>query len=69
MIYNLSLIITIIGGLNWGLIGLTGLFASRFNFIDFVLGGLFGEIIVHIIYAVVGVCALLVSFSVGKDEY
>ena len=69
MIYNLSLIITIIGGLNWGLIGLTGLFASRFNLIDFVLGGFFGGVMVNILYTAVGVCALLVSFSVGKDEY
>jgi uncharacterized membrane protein YuzA (DUF378 family) len=45
-------ILLIIGGLNWGLVGVFG-----FNFIGWVFGNAMGPI-PRIIYVIVGVCAL-----------
>lgn len=55
----ISVVLVIIGGLNWGLVG----------FFDFnLVGTLFGHatVITRIIYAVVGVAALYLIFGMGK---
>ena len=54
----LALVITIIGAINWGLIGL-----FDFNLVSFLFGA--GSIITRIIYILVGICGiyLLTFFS------
>ena len=48
---KISLVFTIIGGLNWGLIG-----AFNFNLVT----TLFGEsMLTNIVYIIVGICALI----------
>lgn len=48
----ITLILLIIGGLNWGLVGL-----FQFDLVAFLFGGQ-GAIISRIIYTVIGLCAL-----------
>jgi uncharacterized membrane protein YuzA (DUF378 family) len=58
----ISLILVIIGGLNWGLIGLFG-----FNLVDALFG--VGSAISRIIYILVGLAALytiFVTYKVGN---
>lgn len=58
----ISLILVIIGGLNWGLIGLFG-----FNLVDAIFGT--GSPISQIIYILVGLAALytiFVTYKVGN---
>ena len=49
---KIALVFTIIGALNWGLIGL-----FEFNLVETLFGGM--EIIERIIYALVGICGLI----------
>lgn len=52
MLDKLGLTLAIIGGLNWGLIGL-----FQFDLVAWLFGGQ-GEIGARIIYSLVGVCAV-----------
>ncbi len=52
MLDKITLILTIIGGLNWGLIGL-----FRFDLVAFLFGGS-DSLISRIVYAVIGLCAI-----------
>lgn len=50
-LYWIALVLTVIGGLNWGLIGLIDL-----NLVEAIFGA--GSIITRIVYIVVGLAAL-----------
>jgi len=50
-LYWIALILTVIGGLNWGLIGLINL-----NIVDAIFG--VGSIISRVIYVIIGLAAL-----------
>ncbi len=60
LFYKIVLAITIIGALNWGLVGF-----FSFNLVDYIFG--VGSVLSHIIYSVVGLSglALLVSYFRG----
>ena len=49
---KLTLVITIIGAINWGLIGLLD-----FNLVDFIFGA--GSIMSRIIYSLVGITGII----------
>ena len=51
LIQRIALILTVIGAINWGLIGFLD-----FNLVDALFGT--GSVLSRIIYAVVGVCGL-----------
>ena len=51
IIQKIALVFTIIGGINWGLIGLLD-----FNLVEMIFGSL---MIQRVIYSIVGICALL----------
>ena len=60
-----SLILVIIGALNWGLVGI-----FNFDLVAFLFGEM--SILSRIIYAVIGVCALIASFCLyncHRDKY
>ena len=52
----LGFVLTIIGGLNWGLIGI-----FNFNLVDFLFGA--GSLLSRIVYVLVGVGALLLIYT------
>jgi len=57
-----ALTVSIIGAINWGLIGF-----FNFNLVDFLFGGV--AWIPRVIYAVVGLCGLyLISFYSHSDR-
>ena len=51
-IQKIALVFTIIGAINWGLIGIID-----FNLVEALFGSM--EIIERIIYAIVGICGLI----------
>lgn len=51
IIQKIALVFTIIGGINWGLVGI-----FDFNLVDFLFQA--GSILSRIIYSIVGICAL-----------
>lgn len=54
-LYWLCLVLIIIGGLNWGLVGL-----FNFDLVAFIFGGM--SVLSRIIYTVVGLAALLMLY-------
>lgn len=52
MLDKTALTLTIVGGINWGLIGL-----FQFDLVAWLFGGS-GSVISRIVYSLVGVCAL-----------
>lgn len=54
-----AVILVVIGGINWGLVGLFG-----FNLVDTIFGEM--GIISRIVYVVVGLASLYVIFSVSS---
>ncbi len=56
IINRIAYVLTIIGGLNWGLVGLSG-----FNLVSFLFGDL--SAISQIVYILVGISALILLFS------
>ena len=62
---KIALIFTIIGGLNWGLVGF-----FNFNLVDFIFNA--GSVMSRIIYSIVGICAIffffLFFFRIGKTD-
>ena len=52
---NIALILTIIGALNWGLVGFFG-----FNLVSFIFGDM--SILTRIVYALVGLSGVLVTY-------
>lgn len=55
----LALIVTVIGAVNWGLIGL-----FRFNLVSWIFGDM--SWISRIIYVVVGICGLYLLSFIGR---
>lgn len=53
---RLALLLTIIGGINWGLVG-----AFKFNLVEFLFA--FAPIITTIVYIVVGISACYALFA------
>lgn len=58
----ITLVLLIVGGINWGLVGLFG-----FDLVAALTGATFGELnaINRLIYAVVGLCALVQIMNVA----
>ena len=54
---NIALVLLIIGGLNWGLVGL-----FNFNLVAFLFDG-FSVIISRVIYAIVGIAAVVAAVA------
>ncbi len=52
IIQKIALVFTIIGAVNWGLIGL-----FDFNLVNMIFGGM--EMLEKIVYIIVGVCGLI----------
>ncbi len=54
VIYSVALVLLIIGGLNWGLLGL-----FHFNLVEYLLGSVAG--LSQAVYILVGVSAILIA--------
>lgn len=65
-LHVISFILVIIGGLNWGLIGL-GMLAggSDWNVLHMILG--FSSTVENIVYVLVGLAAILLAVTHRKD--
>lgn len=65
MLHMLSFILVIIGGLNWGLIGLGGFVGSDWNVVHLILG--FSPTIEWLVYLLVGIGAVILVMTHKKD--
>jgi uncharacterized membrane protein YuzA (DUF378 family) len=56
-----ALVLLIIGGLNWGLVGLFG-----FDLVAYIFGSM--SFLSRVVYSVVGLCAIYSIFSLFGDK-
>lgn len=57
----IAIILLVVGGINWGLVGLFG-----FNLVDAIFGNM--SVLSRIVYLVVGLCAVYVAVVTPKLE-
>ena len=57
----IALVLLIVGGLNWGLVG-----AARFDLVATLFGS--GSVLANIVYVVVGLAALYMAVSFGAMQ-
>lgn len=60
-LYTITLILIVIGGINWGLIGF-----FQFNLVDFLFGSF--SILSRIIYALVGISSVYALSFFAKEK-
>ena len=61
MLSKIAFILTIIGGINWGLVGI-----ANFNLVNLLLG--FAPVLERIIYIVVGLSAIYAAYDMAKSK-
>ncbi len=59
-----TMILMIVGGLNWGLVGLGGLLGTDLNVVNMLLGS--WPVVENLVYLLVGVAALLTLLMTMK---
>jgi hypothetical protein len=60
MVHMISFVLVVVGGLNWGLVGLFG-----FNLVEAILGGI--PTVERTVYVLVGLGAVYLAFNHKKD--
>ena len=65
VLHIIAFILLVIGGLNWGLIGIGGFVGANWNVIGLLLGSV--PVVAWIVYILVGLSALLLLFTHKKD--
>ncbi|MBI2581118.1 DUF378 domain-containing protein [Candidatus Woesearchaeota archaeon] len=58
--------LVVIGGLNWGLVGLGGFLGSDLNVIKLILGGVAGGVLANLVYLLVGLSAAYALMGMFK---
>jgi len=64
-LHIIAFVLLIIGGLNWGLMGIGGYMDNDWNVVNLVLGSV--SWLENLVYLLVGLSALLLAFSHKKD--
>ncbi|HEY4500864.1 MAG TPA: DUF378 domain-containing protein [Candidatus Paceibacterota bacterium] len=64
-LHYIAFILVVIGGLNWGLIGLGGFMGSDWNVVHMILG--FSVQVEWIVYILVGLSAILLAIGHKQD--
>ena len=64
LLYYLAMTFTLIGALNWGVVGVTSVSGNRFNFVDWLASGILEiPVAADIVYIIVGLGALVVLIT------
>ncbi len=64
-LHMVSFVLAIVGGLNWGLIGIGGFIGSDWNVVHMILGS--WPAVEWIVYVLVGLSAVYLVFTHKKD--
>lgn len=58
--------LVVIGGLNWGLVGVGSFAGTNLNVVQMILGGVAGGVLANIVYVLVGLSALYMLWGMFK---
>lgn len=64
-LHMITFLLTIIGGLNWGLVGLGGLMNADWNLVHMILGSM--PSLESLVYLLVGLSAIVILVGHKKD--
>lgn len=64
-IHCIAFVLTIVGGLNWGLVGLSGFMMADWNLVHMILGS--WPMVEWAVYVLVGLSALYLVFTHKRD--
>lgn len=64
LLSGIAFVLTIVGGLNWGLVGLGMLMGSDWNLVNMLLGA--WPMVEAIVYVLVGLSAVWVALAASK---
>ena len=60
--YTVSKILVVVGGLNWGLVGITNLFDNHFDLVEYIGYDLLNmPTVSDVIYLIVGIAAIVMA--------
>jgi uncharacterized protein len=59
-------ILLIVGGLNWGLVGIGSFIGLNLNVVDLILGGI--PVLERIVYIIVGISAIYMIYVMAKEK-
>lgn len=63
----IAAVLLVIGGLNWGLVGLSSLLnRGDWNIVNLVLGGFANGLIVNLVYVLVGIAGVFKLFKLAE---
>ena len=65
VLHMIAFILLVVGGLNWGLVGLGGFFGGSWNVVHMILGS--WPVLEWLVYVLVGLSALWLVFTHKKD--
>ena len=65
-LHGVALVLLVVGGLNWGLVGLGGFFGGDWNVVNAILGS--WPVVVRIVYGLVGLSALYSIYHMSMAE-
>ncbi len=64
-LHMLTFILLMVGGVNWGLVGLGGFLGGNWNLVNMILGSM--PMLESLVYLLVGVSAIVVGVTHKKD--
>lgn len=67
LIQKIGMVLVLVGALNWGLVGVTSLFGSEFDLVQYIFTGLIGlPVLTNIVYVIVGIAAIILAVTSKK---
>jgi len=66
MMYYIAIMLSLIGALNWGIVGFSNLLNNRFNLIEWFANSIDYPILADLIYIAVGISAIVALSAIKK---
>jgi hypothetical protein len=63
--HKIAFILTIIGGLNWGILGVAAFFGHDLNIVEWIFGSI--PWLLNLVYVLVGISAIVLLFGHKKE--
>jgi hypothetical protein len=66
ILYSISMLLLIIGGINWGLVGLGGIIGGSWNLVDMIFGA--NSMLANVVYLLVGLSGLYAIYAMTQKN-
>lgn len=66
ILYSIAMLLVIIGGINWGLVGLGGFIGGNWNLVDMIFGA--NSMLANFVYLLVGLSGLYAIYAMTQKN-